>query len=371
MKKLKNTTQELEFLREASNKDVVEYTLKHSFKCKSEVLFVELYPELVPCYIELYGLCQKAGRAVFESGNWRNIEALLERGSSKYSVEALFLETGKYKQVVAWLNTHNTEKYPEKELFWSDDIEKIMNFIKKNKVSYFGQIDLLMRNNEKLVWFLIFARKLNPQNKVLAVKVASKKNASMLVDLSKGEDIFVVLKQNFAVRFAKNWKNIVNERLCAEAYEMFLKKAPFEVVLEYAVKHGIEDISEKLLDRPRESGIIKFLSKNKLSPKCEVKIFDKGCHLEIKSYIKAHELCVEAEIRLVKRGYHREIMLYLKHHSLSAEAQVLLIERGNDDEIMALVSKYPLAEIAEKALLKRGVRDEIDVWTANILPEAK
>ena len=187
--------------------------------------------------------------------------------------------------------------------------------------------------------------------------------------MSEVKKDYELLRQISDVRFCKNLKKLVHTRLIREAELLFIETAPFDLVVQYAKNCGLIEIADYLLARPKDDGIIKFLSKNKLSPKCEMMLFDRGCHAEIKAYIKTHELSVEGEVRFIKRGYHREIMLYLKKRSLSAEAQVELIKRGNGIEIMELVSKYQLADVASELLIKRGVKEEIETRTENIVPQ--
>lgn len=370
MKKLKNLEQELEFLRSGSLKSVEDYISVYALKRDAEVEFVNLFSELVCLYISKHGLHQKSARAVIMSANWRNVECLLSYKAEKYNVEALFLEHGNYKQVVAWLRNHDCSKYPEKELFWNGEIAEVIEFIKKRKVSAFGQLDLLMRGVPSIAKHLILRDKLNEKNRIVAAKVVSNDNAWLLVKLSEDRKDYKVLKQIFMVRFERNLKKVIQTHLEYEAEKLFIETAPFDMVVLYAKRFRLLEIASKLLERPREDGIIKFLSKNKLSEECEHKLLDRGCHTEIKAYIKSWAFSVDAEVRFIKRGYHREIMLYLKKHSLSDEAQVWLINRGNGTEIMELLASYPLADRAVEALLLRGIKDEIDVWTANILPEA-
>ncbi|MBR5599568.1 MAG: hypothetical protein IKW39_05960 [Alphaproteobacteria bacterium] len=360
MKKLKNASEEQRFLREGNNSDVLCYILSYALKYSSEEVFVELYPDLVPCYIEKYGLGQKAGSNVILSGNWRNIKDLLESDNLRYSPEALFLEHGDYKQVVGWLKDNDCSKYLEKDLFWSDDVGKIVDYIRKHKISDFGQRDLIMRKVSDVQKALILYDKLNANNRILFVKVASAEIAWMLVTLSERRKDYNLLRQIYEVRFLKNKKKLVKKRLFKEAEDLFIKTAPLDDVVTYANNCGLNNIVDRLLDRPKEDGFIKLLSKTQLSLEGEQKLFDRGCHVEIKAYIKTHVLSDDTEVKLIKRGNHHEIMLYLKKHSLSDVAQLELIKRGKSIEIIEFVSNYPLADVAYYALIKRGIKDEID-----------
>lgn len=370
MKKIKKLAEELEFLRVSDVKSVRDYIDVYSLRRDSEVELVSLHSELVCSYILKYGLSQKAARAVILSGNWRNIEQLLAKKAPNYSVEALFLEHGNYKQVIAWLKRNECSKYPEKELFWHGEIHEIIDFIKKRKITSFGQLDLLKRGVNSVVKHLISYDKLNPKNRIFAAKKASQDNVWLMVKLAEFKDDYKVLRQIYEIRFEHNLKKVIKRALEPEAEKLFIETAPFDLVVSYAKRFGINDVVNKLLDRPKDDGIIKFLSKNRLSEECEQKLLDRACHAEIKAYIKTHYLSVEAEVRFIKRGYHREIMLYLKKHSLSDEGQMELIKRGNSCEIMEFLKSYQLAEVASDLLIERGVKEEIDAWTANILPEA-
>ena len=280
----------------------------------------------------------------------------------KYNPHSLLFDVGEYATIICWLKDNDSPKYPEKELFWNGSYEEIEKFILNNKVSLFGQYDLIRRHNNRAVSKMIETCKIDEKNKLAVMLYGSKANASLIVIYANKRKDYSLFRQIFDIRFKKASvvEKMTRTRLLKPAEDLFFEIGDIDMVVKYAKHFNIANFDVRILKRSNRDGMIKFLSKNAISSEAEILLFNRGDHAEIKAYLKTHELEISSEVRLIKRGHHREIMLYLKHHSLCLEAQRELLLRGNSIEIIEFVSNYPVADEIYYELIKRNYCDEID-----------
>lgn len=360
--KLKKLQEEIDFLQSSSFEDVEEYIKLYSFRANAEPIFVQRFPHLIPVYVLRHEMSQKGAREVIQTNNLHLINVLFNSNPKKYSIHSLLFDVGEYSTIISWLKGNSSPKYPEKDLFWNGKIEDIISFIKKRKVSRFGQYDLIRSRNHRAVKELINYCKLDDKNKLAVMLYGSKENASLMISFVNNSEDFVLFKQIFSIRFKR--ANVVEKmtktRLQKIAEDLFFEIGDIDLVVKYAKHFNIQNFDIRILKRTNHEGIVKFLSKNEISKEAEILMFNRGDHAEIKAYVKAHVLSVEGEVRLIKRGEHRLIMHYLEHSSLSAEAQKELILRGKSCEIIEFVSRYPVTDEVYSMLILRAHKDEID-----------
>ena len=360
--KLKKLAEELDFLSSGSVDEVREYIKLYSFRLDAELVFVEKFPMLVSLYLERYSVFQKTARIIIQSNNLEHIDLLVKSEPKKYNPHSLLFDVGEYATIICWLKDNDSPKYPEKELFWNGSYEEIEKFILNNKVSLFGQYDLIRRHNNRAVSKMIETCKIDEKNKLAVMLYGSKANASLIVIYANKRKDYSLFRQIFDIRFKKASvvEKMTRTRLLKPAEELFFEISDIDLVVKYAKHFNIANFDVRILKRSNRDGMIKFLSKNAISSEAEILLFNRGDHAEIKAYLKTHELEISSEVRLIKRGHHREIMLYLKHHSLCLEAQRELLLRGNSIEIIEFVSNYPVADEIYYELIKRNYCDEID-----------
>ena len=366
--KLKRLDEELDFLNSSVIEEVESYIFKHSLRKKTEELLVKKFPQLLTHYIALHGVCQKTASMIIKLDDYETIEVLLASSPKEYNVEALFFNFGNYQTVTKWLATHNSDRYPEKELFWNGSMNDIIRYIQKEQVSEFGQYDLIARKKDLAVIEMIKRHRLSVNNREALMLIGSKTVASNLLEqisLSCPKDQRL-LTQIYDIRFNK--ANIVStlqkQRLLKQAEDLFFEIGDIELVLDYANRFFLQNIDLNILRRKNRNGIITYLANNKLSQEGEDLLLKTGDFYEIIVYTFYNTLSLEGEIKLIKRGNHNEIMYYLSHHSLADEAQKVLIKRGNHIEILQFVSTYPLTDCAERVLFKRGNDEEIEAYFA-------
>ena len=364
--KLKRLDDELDFLCSSSVNEVEEYIFYFPLRKKSEELLVEKFPSLLTSYIARYGLCQKAARMAIALDDYEIIELLLATPAKEYGIEALFFNVGSYQMITKWLQTHDSEKYPEKQIFWNCTETSIITHIQKELISEFGQYDLIVRKKDNAVIEMIKRHRLSDKNRIALMSIGSKKVATKLlehINLSCPKDARV-LRQIYDIRF--NNADIVitlqKERLQKQAEDLFFEIGDVEMVADYASRFMLPKVELRILNRKKRDGIILFLANHKLSHDGESLLLKTGDFYEVLVYSCAHGLSIDGEIKLIKRGDHLGIMRYLENHSLGDEAQKVLIKRGNNCEILKLVSTYPLCDCAERVLSKRGTDEQIEVY---------
>lgn len=366
--KLKRLDEELDFLNSSVLEDVESYIFKHPLRKKTEELLAKKFPQLLINYTALHGVCQKTASMIIKLDDYETIEVLLDSSPTEYNVEALFFNFGNYQTVTKWLATHNSDRYPEKELFWNGSMNDIIAHIQKEQISEFGQYDLIARKKDLAVIEMIKRHRLSANNREALMLIGTKKVASKLLEqisLSCPKD-HRLLSQIYDIRF--NNANIVSvlqkKRLQKQAEDLFFEVGDLELVLDYANRFCLQNIETKILHRKNRNGIIIYLANNKLSHDGESLLLKTGDFYEVLVYSCTHGLSIEGEIKLIKRGEHLAIMRYLENHSLGDEAQKVLIKRGNNSEILKLVSTYPLCDCAERVLFKRGNDEEIEAYFA-------
>ena len=179
--KLKKLNDELDFLSSSSADEVSEYIKSYSFRLDAELVFVEKFPTLIPLYLERYCVFQKTARVIIQSNNLEHINLLVKSEPKKYNVHSLLFDVGEYATISCWLKDNDSPKYPEKKLFWYGSYAEIEKFILNNKVSLFGQYDLIRRHNNRAVSKMIETCKIDEKNKLAVMLYGSKANASMMV----------------------------------------------------------------------------------------------------------------------------------------------------------------------------------------------
>lgn len=360
--KLKSLEDELNFLSESSFDVVKDYIETYSLRVENEAFFMDKFPELVNFYLSKHGICMGCGKKIIRTGNMQLIEALLKTPCLRYNAENLFFEVAEYATIIEWLKENDSVLYPEKDIFWSGDNEEILDFIRQNEVSKFGQYDLIKKRNNVAIKEMILCGRLFASNKLEIMLHGVKEHASLILSLSDCTKHYVLYKQIFDIRFKGEVviRKLITKQLKAIAESLFFEIGDIKLVASYGKHFSIYRYDERILKRSNRDGMIWFLSKNRISKDAELLLFNQGRHQEIKAYLKSHELDDSSEVRLIKRGHHREIMLYLKHHSLCLEAQRELLHRGNSVEIIEFVSNYPVADEIYYELIKRNYCDEID-----------
>ncbi len=365
MEKLRKLDEELNFLATSDLETVQQYVKHFGLRKKSEEVLVEKFPEALLSYIIRHGLCQKAASMVIKSDNYELIEALLEIKSDEYNVEALFFNIGSYETIVRWMEMHSSLYYPEIEIFWCEKTAKILQYIKENKISEFGQYDLIRRGNEKAVKEMILLQKLSDVNQLHVAMYSQKATVEFLL---KNTNLYgkryITYKQLYDVRFVKGGvvSNAGINRLTKTAEDMFFEVGSVKDVAEYADHFRLPKAELAILQRQNRNGIISYLGENKLSDEGEVLLLKVNDFWEVMVYIFNHELSPSGEVTLIGRGDHVHIMRYIDKHSLSDKGQKALIKRGNHDEIMSFVSMYPLTDYAEMMLWRRGDEAEIETY---------
>ena len=371
MKKLKKA-QQLDFINSAPVSSIEDYITQHPLDASVEPVLINRGNfGLSLMYLRLHGIKEKGAVELIRTQNPHLIAALMESSKLTFTPDALLLEHGDYLNTTQWLRTHESKKYPEKDMVWDKDTTRIMVHISKRKVSNFGQYDIIRRNKHEAVKSMILRGKLTQQNEFAVMRYGSKENAKLLLDVKTNAITRRILNEMYIVRFSSpaKIKQLVNsKRLHKQAEELFIETGPFNLVVEYIKHYKLETAQVTLLKRNQSDEVLKFLSRTTLCQQAENELLRRNIHTEIKAYIKSHCLSCENEVLLIKHGVHREIMLYMQKHSLCDLAQVELINRGIVHEVDYLVAHYPLADIASERLLKVGTSEQIDVWTANIPP---
>lgn len=367
--KLKKLEQELDFVKFAEIVDIKKYIFQYKFRFQTEVEMVKRKcPSLILMYLSIHGISQKAATEIIYQGSSVLIEELLKTKQLMFNPEKLFFDIGDYYQILFWLKRHDSQEYPEKELFWNGSDEEIVSFIEKNTVSLFGQLDLIRKKKDKAVEALILKNRLNEKNKIAVMQYGPKVCAILLLKTISNSKLYCLFRQMYIVRFGskKEIADLIKQRLKPKAEELFFEVASFNFVESYSKHFCLPKAQIYLLKRGYGKNILNYLSKTELSEDAQELLLKRGVHAEIKAYIKRHIFSIENEVRFIKRGKHREIILYLANHSLSDEAQLELIKRGNNLEISKLVELYPLANIAEDELQKLNFKiknfDEVDLF---------
>lgn len=368
MNKLKNATEEMNFISSTGSDELVDYINEYPFQPQTEKFLVETGPkDAVLLYIELYGLKSAAAVVVFRSNKEKFVNALLAWCHKDKALVKTFLSYGDYNCIKAYLKDFNVKSFRERGALERFDKAELLEMATNTTLSPFAKYDILVRGDAELRAAVIKRKGLDKRELDYVLYNGSPEDLDLLISLQNGSSLKEAMMQIRILRFAKR-KVVANyvsrHKLYKEALEYFLKTAPFDLLVSYVKHFHPEGGDIAILNHPDRSGIFCYLSKNWLTEEGEHLLLKRGEHDEIKTYIKHHHLNPDDEVRLIKRGKHREIVLYLERHSLSAEAQVEFVYRRNKSELFFWVTAYPetICDKAVDMLFKCGFYDLLDTY---------
>lgn len=372
MKKL-TIEQEKEFIPTATPRELLNRVQKQRLSPLGERLLIKRgISDISLLYIKLYGLRTGAMIDVFKGNDSDLTNALLETNDP--TTMKLYLTHGHYASVRKYVKMHEEAPFPERDILWQKDPEKIMNYLKHHRLSAFGKLEVIMRGNAKMIMLMLGKGGVNEREKLALLKYGSYEAVTFLIGSQTNPKEAEKLRQMRLIRFGTR-RQIDNftkhRRFVQDAESFFLEFGEFKALVGYIMHYQIKNGQDILLKRNERCEILNYLSKHWLCEESEKLLLKRGNHVEIKAYIKSHYFQPEQEVKFIQRGKHREIMLYISEHSLSDQAQLELFYRRNQEEILYYLSHYPLADIAVEALNKCGSDEAIDLYMQDPLSAMK
>lgn len=354
--KQKNLAEELEFVRSATERELLTFvkTAHFSHVSAEKELIKRNFPKVAALYLQNYGFQPGARIAVFRQNLHGLMKMLLTQKQNHQNIAAEFFAHGEYhtiRQYIATAADDLSEIFPEETLFAANNVNELHRLAANRKLTPFAQYEIIRRNTmSSLTRAIIMSGPLNEREKLCVMEYAEWEEVNLLIEIEKNPVKRQMLEEMQLIRFAhrhKIAKFIATDRFCKNAERFFFKHGDFTLLVSYIKHYNIKGGHEIIISRAGSKEILGYLSQNRLCEKGEKLLLDRRKHSEIKAYIKGHYFSEDNETRFIKRGRHNEIMLYIARHSLCDTAQCELMYRRNSTEIEYFVSHYPLANIAE------------------------
>ena len=370
MKKLKKSEDEKKFILSASEADLMDYVLCYPFRPRNEIYLVERGdPGPLRTYIELYGLKAAAAVSLFRFGDYEATQTLLDAFPSAEIIK-LFLNEGSYQHVKRYVDRHpDVAKYlPEYiELKYMENHHKdLINLIKKETISPFAKLDILVRGDEELKKAVICLGGMQPREREYLLYLGTEKELQLWEREEMEDKIRDTIYQVKLLRFCPkplvlSYLEKHRLRRTAEEFMFYMVRKDaetyFDIAIYYIRRYRPEGGDTILFTYTPKEKLIQYLYQHRLTDEGEGILINRNNDEELVAYFRRHHLNDEHEAEFVRRTHKELLLSYIKKYSLNDLAQMALVERGDAEEIAAYMQLHPVADAVEEELKVR------ELWT--------